>query len=148
MHWSQEFRLWYCDSMALFEWSWSCVVVYLAATSLSWLLLPCHDLGCEYINTYNLAWSEFFNCNTNLQVGDISLVYYSTYMALNPHKKKTMKEFNRYFKLSWDICWQTILTSCFKRELLMNLKMNIHRVCVFYFLVWGWQHQDMSSVLQ
>jgi hypothetical protein len=43
-----------------------------------WLLLPKHELGCEYINTYNIACSNGFNCNTNIQIGDILHVYYST----------------------------------------------------------------------
>jgi hypothetical protein len=54
----------------------------------SWLLLPKCELGCKYINTYNKTCSDVFNCNTNVQIGDISQVYYST---LNG-SKSTQKE--------------------------------------------------------
>lgn len=34
--------------------------------------------GCQYINAHNTAISEVLNCNTNLQIGDASQVFYST----------------------------------------------------------------------
>lgn len=43
-----------------------------------WLLTPQRELGSEYVNTYNYALSEIFNCNTNVQIGDIWQIYYST----------------------------------------------------------------------
>ena len=43
-----------------------------------WLLVPHRELGSEYINTHNCALSEIFNCNTNVQIGDIWQIYYST----------------------------------------------------------------------
>ena len=41
-----------------------------------WLLMPQRELGSEYVNTYNYALSEIFNCNTNVQIGDIWQIYY------------------------------------------------------------------------
>lgn len=35
-------------------------------------------MGCQYINAHNTAISEVLNCNTNLQIGDASHVFYST----------------------------------------------------------------------
>jgi len=40
-----------------------------------WSLIPKHDIGCEYVNTYNLACSDVFNCNMNVQIGDVLQVY-------------------------------------------------------------------------
>lgn len=53
-----------------------------------WTLIPKRDIGCEYVNTYNLACSDVFNCNTNVQIGDVSQVYYSTLYG----SKSTQKE--------------------------------------------------------
>ena len=35
-------------------------------------------MGCQFINSHNTAISEVLNCNTNLQIGDASQVFYST----------------------------------------------------------------------
>ena len=35
-------------------------------------------MGCQFINAHNTAISEVLNCNTNLQIGDASQVFYST----------------------------------------------------------------------
>ena len=43
-----------------------------------WMVLPRRPMGCQSINTHNVALSEFLNCNTNIQIGDMSQVYYST----------------------------------------------------------------------
>jgi hypothetical protein len=53
-----------------------------------WTLLPNREMGCQYINTYNMACSDVFNCNTNVQIGDTSQVYYSTLYG----SKSTQKE--------------------------------------------------------
>jgi hypothetical protein len=53
-----------------------------------WTLLPKREMGCQYINTYNMACSDVFNCNTNIQIGDISQVFYSTLYG----SKSTQKE--------------------------------------------------------
>ena len=53
-----------------------------------WLLTPKRDIGSEYVNTYNEALSQVFNCNTNVQVGDIWQIYYSTLYG----SKSTQKE--------------------------------------------------------
>ena len=43
-----------------------------------WLLMPKRELGSEFVNIHNSALSEIFNCNTNVQIGDIWQIYYST----------------------------------------------------------------------
>jgi hypothetical protein len=43
-----------------------------------WLLYPKCPMGCEYINQHSQAVSEVFNCNSNIQIGDPSHVFYST----------------------------------------------------------------------
>ena len=35
-------------------------------------------MGCQFNNAHNTAISEVLNCNTNLQIGDASQVFYST----------------------------------------------------------------------
>jgi len=35
-------------------------------------------MGCQFLNAHNRAISEVLNCNTNLQIGDTSQVFYST----------------------------------------------------------------------
>ena len=42
------------------------------------LVTPKRPMGCQYINIHNKPISELLNCNTNLQIGDPSQVYYST----------------------------------------------------------------------
>jgi hypothetical protein len=46
------------------------------------------DVGCEYVNTYNSVCSDVFNCNTNVQIGDVLQVYYLTLHG----SKSTQKE--------------------------------------------------------
>ena len=53
-----------------------------------WMLVPKRDMGSEYVNTFNCALSELFNCNTNVQIGDVWQVYYSTLYG----SKSTQKE--------------------------------------------------------
>ena len=60
-----------------------------------WLLLPKHELGCEYINTYNIACSDVFNCNTNAQIGDILQVHYSTLYGSKLTQKEDSKRVQR-----------------------------------------------------
>jgi hypothetical protein len=43
-----------------------------------WLLNLKRPMGCEYINQHNPVISEVFNCNSNVQIGDPSHVFYST----------------------------------------------------------------------
>ena len=54
----------------------------------SWLLEKRRLMGCQYMNTYCKAISEVFNCNTNIQIGDRSQVFYSTLYW----RKSTQKE--------------------------------------------------------
>jgi len=51
------------------------------------VLIPQRGVG-EYINTYNLACSDVFNCNSKVQIDNISQVHYSTLYG----SKSTQKE--------------------------------------------------------
>jgi hypothetical protein len=53
------------------------------------------ELGCKYINTYNKACSDVFNCNTNVQIGDILQVYYSTLYGSKLTQKEDSKRVQR-----------------------------------------------------
>ena len=35
-------------------------------------------MGCQYVNAHNCTFSELFNCNTDVQVGDPFYMYYIT----------------------------------------------------------------------
>jgi hypothetical protein len=47
-------------------------------TMTPWSLNLKRPIGCEYINQHNPVISEVFNCNSNIQIGDPSHVFYST----------------------------------------------------------------------
>ena len=36
-------------------------------------------MGCQFINLHNNALTEILNCNTHIQIGDPSQVYYATF---------------------------------------------------------------------
>ena len=59
------------------------------------MLVPHRPTGCEYINMYNLACSDIFNCNTNIQIGDIWQVYYSTLYGSKSTQKEDSKRVQR-----------------------------------------------------
>jgi hypothetical protein len=42
------------------------------------LVLPKRPMGCQFINAHNTPISHVLNCNTNIQIGDASQVFYST----------------------------------------------------------------------
>jgi hypothetical protein len=42
------------------------------------IVLPKRPKGCQYINPHNVLILIFFNFNTNIQIGDVSQVFYST----------------------------------------------------------------------
>lgn len=46
--------------------------------SKSWLIYPKRPIGSEYINQHSHAVSEVLNCNSNIQIGDPTHVFYST----------------------------------------------------------------------
>ena len=43
-----------------------------------WMILNKRPMGCQYVNTHNKAIGDVLNCNTNVQIGDGSHVFYST----------------------------------------------------------------------
>ena len=45
-------------------------------------------MQCQFINNHHKSVSEVFNCNTNIQIGDRSQIFYSTLYC----GKSTQKE--------------------------------------------------------
>ena len=43
-----------------------------------WMLEPKIPMGCQFINTHNVAVSEVFDCNTNVTISGHDTVYYAT----------------------------------------------------------------------
>ena len=43
-----------------------------------WMVHTRRPMGCQFLNTHSRSISEVFNCNTNIQIGDRSQVFYST----------------------------------------------------------------------
>ena len=43
-----------------------------------WMLEPKRPMGCQFINTHNVAVSEVFNGNTNTTISGPDTVYYAT----------------------------------------------------------------------
>jgi hypothetical protein len=42
------------------------------------IVLPKRPMGCQYINLHNSPILNVFNSNTNIQIGDVLQVFYST----------------------------------------------------------------------
>jgi hypothetical protein len=55
------------------------------------LVLPKRPMGCQFINAHNTTISNVLNCNTNIQIGDASQVFYTTMYTC----KSTQKEDNK-----------------------------------------------------
>ena len=53
-----------------------------------WIVEPKRPMGCQYINTHNMALARVLNCNTNIQIGDPSSIFYTTLYGT----KDTQKE--------------------------------------------------------
>jgi len=53
-----------------------------------WMVRTRRPMGCQFLNTHSRSISEVFNCNTNIQIGDRSQVFYSTLYC----GKSTQKE--------------------------------------------------------
>lgn len=59
----------------------------------SWLLMKRRPMGCQFLNTHSKSISEVFNCNTNIQIGDRSQVFYSTmYCGKNTQKEDAERQ--------------------------------------------------------
>lgn len=97
------------DSEGLIPWNHSSYpeVVWLSPRE----LIPKHDIGWEYVSTYNMTCSGVFNRNTNVQVGDNMQVYYSTLYGSKSTKKEDSESeqriphavVKRFFKTKEDI---------------------------------------------
>ena len=53
-----------------------------------WIVEPKRSMGSQYINTHNGAPARALNCNTNVQIGDLSSIFYTTLYST----KDTQKE--------------------------------------------------------
>jgi hypothetical protein len=53
-----------------------------------WILNTKRNMGCEYMNSHSWVISELLNCNSNVQIGDPTQVFYSTLYS----SKSTQKE--------------------------------------------------------
>ena len=53
-----------------------------------WMVHKKRPMGCQYLNTHSKPISDVLNCNTNIQIGDRSQVFYSTLYC----GKSTQKE--------------------------------------------------------
>lgn len=53
-----------------------------------WVLNTKRGMGCEYMNSHSWVISEILNCNSNIQIGDPTQVFYSTLYS----SKSTQKE--------------------------------------------------------
>ena len=53
-----------------------------------WILNTKRDMGCEFMNSHSWVISELLNCNSNIQIGDPTQVFYSTLYS----SKNTQKE--------------------------------------------------------
>jgi hypothetical protein len=56
------------------------------------MVLPKRPMGCQFINAHNKPISEVFNFNTNIRIGDVLQVFYSTFTQANQHKMKIAKK--------------------------------------------------------
>ena len=61
----------------------------------SWIIETKRPMGCQYTNTHNKAISEVFNCNTNMQIGDRSQVFYTTLYCGKSTQKDDAEKQNR-----------------------------------------------------
>jgi hypothetical protein len=70
-----------------------------------WQLILKLELGCGYVNTYIMACLDVFKCNTNIQIGEVSQVYYSTlHGSKSAQKEDDTKEYKELFMLSCNGC--------------------------------------------
>lgn len=53
-----------------------------------WIVEPKRPMGCQYINTHNEALSRTLNCNTNVQIGDPSSIFYTTLYTTKDNQKE------------------------------------------------------------
>lgn len=60
-----------------------------------WLVEPKRPMGCQYINVHNDALSRVLNCNTNVQIGDVCQVYYSTLYNIKNNQKEDSERQDR-----------------------------------------------------
>jgi hypothetical protein len=47
------------------------------------IVLPKRPMGCQYVNPHNSPILNVFHFNTNIQIGDVSQVFYSTLYNVN-----------------------------------------------------------------
>jgi hypothetical protein len=58
------------------------------------LVLPKRPMGCQYINPHNSLILNVFNFNTNIQIGDVLQIFYSTlYTSKSTQEEDSDKQF-------------------------------------------------------
>jgi hypothetical protein len=60
-----------------------------------WLIYPKRPIGSEYINQHSHAVSEVLNCNSNIQIGDPTHVFYSTLYSSKSTQEEDSKRQKR-----------------------------------------------------
>jgi hypothetical protein len=57
------------------------------------IVLPKRPMGCQYINPHNSPILNVFNFNANIQIGDLSQVFYSTlYTSKSTQEEDSKKQ--------------------------------------------------------
>jgi hypothetical protein len=56
------------------------------------MVLPKRPMGCQFINAHSHPISAIFNFNTNISIGDVSHVYYSTLYTSKPTQEEDAKK--------------------------------------------------------
>ena len=55
------------------------------------MVLPKRPMGCQFTNAHSNPFSAVFNFNSNISIGDVSHVYYTTFYT----RKSTQEEDNK-----------------------------------------------------
>ena len=75
----EETKIYFCEIPGKVQtMSWNRLVECDELVQPVWSVQTKQPMGCQYLNTYNKPVSEVFCCNTNIQIGDRSQVYYCT----------------------------------------------------------------------
>ena len=90
-----------------------------------WIVEPRRPMGCQYINTHNEALSRTLNCNTNVQIGDPSSIFYTTLYTTKDNKMKIVKHRNVFKIYAQDNCSKRRQRYLMVRVSLMRFKMGL-----------------------
>ena len=56
------------------------------------MVLPKRPMGCQFINAHSHLISAVFNFNTNISIGDVSHVYYTTLYTIKTTQEEVAKK--------------------------------------------------------